>query len=382
MSGTKKKRAKLPRGYKERADGRLEYRFTYEGKRYSVYGSTYKECEELAAIKKKEAERGYIRNVNVTMSQYFKEWCDGRKGTIRDSSNIAIEKRWRRIEPYIGREKVARLETRQILQARAAMAEAEVCCTSEINRVISDLSTMLSAAVFEGIRETNPCRGIRRLQVKDREPARDTYHRALTVKESELLLKYSADSWYYEMLCFLLATGCRIGEAIALVWSDIDFKNNVVHITKTVSRSYNGRVVEAPKTRAGIRDIPLEPQAVKALKMQREKIGIFYGDIIPIDGPVFMNTKNSMAATSRIDETISRAIRKMNENENMNIAHFSVHALRATFATRAIESGMSPKVLQSILGHADISMTMNLYAHVMEDTKKAEMEKINLGFVI
>ena len=60
------------------------------------------------------------------------------------------------------------------------------------------------------------------------------------------------------------------------------------------------------------------------------------------------------------------------------LEHFTSHALRDTFATRAIESGMNPKTLQMILGHSDISMTMNLYCHVMEDTKSEEMKNIKV----
>lgn len=382
MSGTKKKRAKLPRGYKERADGRLEYRFTYEGKRYSVYGSTYKECEELTARKKEEVDKGYIKNKDITMSQYFQEWTAGRKGTVRESTNITVSQRWRRIEPYIGHIKVIELEARQVLRARAAMVEAEVCCTSEINRIVTDVSTLMKSAVLDGIRETNPCRGIKRLQVKDRKPARETNHRAISTKETELFLKYAENSWYYELLCFLLATGVRIGEAAALMWSDVDFKNGIVHITKTVSRIGGGNTVEPPKTRAGIRKIPLTPQALKALRRQKERLGIFNGDIIPIDGRVFTDTRGLDIVPARIDGAIDRIIKKLSATEGINFEHISAHSLRATFATRAIESGMNPKTLQELLGHSDIAMTMNLYAHVMDDTKVTEVSRINLGFVI
>ena len=377
---TKRRRSKLPRGYKERADGRLEYRFTYQGKRYSVYGDTYKECEQMAKEKKGFIDRGYTKNKNITLQMFFEEWSAGRVGTVRESTAIFTENRWKKLKPYLGDMKVIDLETRKILQARAAMIEDGKICAREINRSIGVLSSLMKAAVDCGLREKNPCNGIRNLKTNDREPARETYHRALTIQETMLFLKATEASWYYELFCFLLSTGCRIGEAAALQWSDVDFKNNVVHITKTTSQTKNGLTIESTKTRSGIREIPLNLQALSALKRQKEKLDIFY-DIIPLESNVFMTMHNKTLRDNHVNRTISHFLEKIAE-KNTRIEYFSVHALRATFATRAIESGMNPKTLQEILGHSDIGMTLNLYAHCLSETKKKEMKLVELGFVV
>lgn len=172
-----------------------------------------------------------------------------------------------------------------------------------------------------------------------------------------------------------IATGCRVGEAGALKWSDIDFKNNVVKINKTITRvSHTEFVVKnKPKTKKSIREIPLTKTAKDALKSQRTKTHAF-----DTSRNVFMTCEGAMVTKNHVNSAISNVLEKMEKLEDTHSDHFTSHALRATFATRAIEQGMTPQTLKTILGHSSIKITMDLYAHVLPNTKQEEMQKLEI----
>ena len=164
----------------------------------------------------------------------------------------------------------------------------------------------------------------------------------------------------------------RIGEAVALRRSDIDTRKGLIHIRRTITRTTGGRVVgDTTKTRTSKRDIPLTP-ALKAILQRQEQLNrqMFHNEPTAIDGLIFRTMRGKIITSSTI-------IKDMEATQKAaGIDHFSVHAFRDTFATFALESGMSPQTLKEILGHSSFSMTMDLYAHVLADTKADEMGKV------
>lgn len=368
--------AGLKQGYSRRKNGMLQCRFTYEGRRYCVYGHTYQECEaKKQDIVEKVKNHILTCNDKITLSEYYIEWQKGRELQIADSTKYTNDQRWKRMEPYIGNEKVARLETRHILSMRNELAKR--LCATTVNDEITLLNSIMESAIDDKIRYDNPCRSknLKPLPIEDDE-ATDTYHRALTLEEQALFFKSAKKrTWYYELLVFMIATGCRVGEAGALKWSDIDFKNNVVKINKTITRvSHTEFVVKnKPKTKKSIREIPLTKTAKDALKSQRTKTHAF-----DTSKNVFMTYEGGMVTKNHVNSAISNVLEKMEKYEDTYIEHFTSHALRATFATRAIEQGMTPQTLKTILGHSSIKITMDLYAHVLPNTKQEEMQKLEI----
>lgn len=370
--------ARLPVGYRQRNDGRIECRFTVNGKRYSCYADTVKECRERERELREAVENGlYTRNRNLTLDKYYKEWKNARKGTIKGNTALGNESRYKNhIGPALGRRKIVDIEKREIIQLQQKLAEKFE--PSTVNGIIVQLKTILNDAVAEGIISKSPAVGVKMLKVEKK--ATETYHRALTEEEQIAFMEYAKKEWLYELLALLLCTGMRIGEASALTWDDIDVFNNVIHVNKTVTRTADGKYTTgSPKSKTSVRDIPMNDTIKSVLKSQKQKQQRFYGNLSKFSQNVFENLYGGIVYNASVNKAISETIKRM-DADGIDIEHFSAHALRDTFATRYIEQGGSAQVLKTILGHSSLAMTMDLYSHVMPNTKQKEMDSIKIAF--
>ena len=165
-----------------------------------------------------------------------------------------------------------------------------------------------------------------------------------------------------------LYTGLRIGELLALEWSDVNFKTAEIYVSKTCSDAKMngtfGRITNSPKTATSKRTIPIPKQLLPLLASTKKK-------------------NNSKYVVGNGDKPVSvRSYQRRFENllSKLNIEHRGFHALRHTFATRAIESGMDVKALSEILGHKNTAITLNRYAHSFMSHKKTMMNKLGKLF--
>ncbi len=370
--------ARLPIGYRERKDGGIECRFTVDGKRYSCYAPTVKECREKERqLRDAIAEGAYTKNKNITLDKYYEEWKKARKGTIKGNTAFGNESRYKHhIGPALGHRKLVEIEKREIVQFQQKLSEKME--PTSANAIIVQLKTMLNDAVTEDILSKSPAAGVKMLRVDKK--ASETYHRALTEEEQKLFMEEAKKEWLYELLALLLCTGMRVGEVSALEWSDIDYVNNVIHVTKTVSRTAEGEyTIGTPKSKTSIRDIPMTDAIKSILKSQKEKQDMMHGKIIKLNQTVFENLYGGKVFNASVNKAITETLKRINKDSEV-IEHFSAHALRDTFATRYIEQGGSPQVLKTILGHSSLAMTMDLYSHVLPNTKQKEMDSIKIAF--
>lgn len=182
----------------------------------------------------------------------------------------------------------------------------------------------------------------------------------------------------YNQYALVLQTGLRVGELAGLKWQDIDFDKGVLHVARTVDyRTNSGEwEIRSPKSKAGIRDIPLTKDAIQILRQQKMKMQAL--DIIPIKYRdfVFLSKNGNLIKNSTYNRDLARIC------DVSGIKHFSMHVLRHTFATRCAESGMQPKTLQSILGHGNINVTMNIYVHCTDEQKVQEVKNIESGLCV
>ena len=257
-------------------------------------------------------------------------------------------------------------------------------CASTTNSVLIILKSVLNEAVRDEIIIKNPAASVKPLRTDDRPKATETIHRALTREEQQIFMKEAQKEWLYEFFCFSLCTGMRINEINALKWSDIDYINNMIHVTKTISRKKGGGIEEtSPKSQTSKRDIPMNDTIKKILQMQKDKITLVYGDIFvkKISNPIFIGSRGATAVSSHsVGYSIDNVLKRLRQ-QGIEIERFTHHAFRDTFATRYIEEGGNMQTLKKILGHSSLAMTADLYAHVLPDTKQQEMNQIESAFI-
>lgn len=170
---------------------------------------------------------------------------------------------------------------------------------------------------------------------------------------------------YYDITLykFLLATGCRINEALALSWSDIDLDNSVVHITKTLNCEME---LNSPKSKSGYRDIDIDTETVAMLKKYQRKQTQEAWKLGRTETVVFSDFikpyPSSKAASDRLKSHLKKA----------GVNNIGFHGFRHTHASLLLNSGIPYKELQHRLGHSTLSMTMDTYSHLSkENAKKA-----------
>lgn len=365
--------ARLGAGTRKRTDGMLEKRFTVDGRRYSIYARTSKELAQKEQEIRKKIEAGiYTDNRNLTLDKYFEEWLTGkRNGTKGNTLKTYKSYYYKHISPKIGSRKVQQIERREILALQKEIAED--LSVSTCNTVLKMLKVVLNDAIQDAVISKSPADGLKSLKDTDTK-ASETYHRALTEQEQKDFMQEMAQDYYYEFVSLLLCTGMRSGEAAALMWDDIDYKQNVIHVTKTATFNEDGTAtIGSPKSEAGKRDIPLNDTIRDILLRQRKK----QGGIVQIENRVFTTVYGGMVHNHAVNRAISDALARL-EERGKQIEHFTAHALRDTFATRYIEQGGNPQTLKTILGHNSLAMTMDLYSHVLPNTKQREMDNLKI----
>lgn len=171
--------------------------------------------------------------------------------------------------------------------------------------------------------------------------------------------------YYYEatLYKFLLATGCRINEALSLSWSDIDLDNAVVHITKTLNRELE---INSPKSKASYRDIDIDLATIDMLKQYKLRQTKEAWKIGQRESVVFSDFIHEYPSSSKLKR------RLLTHFKRAGVPNIGFHGFRHTHASLLLNSGIPYKELQHRLGHSTLSMTMDIYSHLSkENAKKA-----------
>ncbi len=168
---------------------------------------------------------------------------------------------------------------------------------------------------------------------------------------------------YYFGILLSLYTGLRLGEVLALKWQNIDIKNKLIYVDKsvgTISQNHKTLTIESsPKTQSSIREIPISKKLLDLIKVLRQ------------------NPKSDYVIVSHNGKQIqSRAYQKSFENllKKLHIKHYGFHSLRHTFATRLLENGVDIKTISELLGHSSPTITLNRYVHTNLQNKRKAME--------
>lgn len=358
-------------GISQRKDGLYTARFTDKtGKRRQQYFKKLQECRNWLADAQFENEHGNINAFsNMTVDAWFEYWITEIKGkTVRWSTLGSYKDRYNKnIKNIIGKMIMSEVKPMHCQNVLNVMDNNGYAGAS-MERTKVTMSAMFSDACENGLISVNPVTKSVKCPKKKNKSTR-----VLTLDEQRKFLEVAKENVNYNHFLFILQTGARSSELRGLKWGDIDFQNRIIHIRRNATHdSTNNRfIVGELKTSSGQRDIPMTQTVydllinMKHMRSERKQKVISF----EFSDHIFLNRNKKLIPNSNYDRYLEKLCVKA------GIEKISMHTLRHTFATRCIESGMKPKTLQKILGHANISMTMDLYVHVTEDEKEKEMKK-------
>ncbi len=391
---------KMRKGESKRSDGRYMYRYTdSNGKRHAVYAKTLNELRviEMRLDRDKRELKNYIQGdatVNFTYDRYMSLKTNLKQNT-RSNYNYFYDKY---VRDGFGKKSLKDIRFSVVKDFYLSLMENGLSISS-VDSIQCLLHPVFQLAVRDEIIRVNPTDGVMAELKKNNGKNKGIRH-ALTLSQQRAFLNYIARSpVYYHWLplfAYMFGTGCRVGEVVGIRWEDINFEKKLITIDHSLiyMMDENRKAVwhvSTPKTEAGIRVIPLLDEVAEALEEERknqEETGIINTDVIDgMSGFVFSNRFGKALIPSSINRAIRRISEAYNTEETVKavrekrepeiIPHFSAHHIRHTFATRLCEHETNLKVIQSIMGHANIETTMDIYAEATRERNAETAKKIN-----
>lgn len=310
-----------------------------------------------------DAGDGFVvdNETDIKLNAWFDTWMKDTSFARKDRTNIDYKRHYDHdIRQTLGRMKVKDVRPADVLNILNKVGKRSVGAKRML-RII--LEQVFMYAIENDIIIKNPITYTVKMNCR-KDNAKNKERKVFLTKQEQIdlseMLVYN-NNYMRHAIQFILQTGLRIGELMALRWEDIDFDNKVMYVRRAMTRCGNKYVLSTPKTTSGVRKVPLTKKAINILLRQKEQNSKI--PVVPIEsaGIVFLSKDGGLFNAGTVNQFLYRCC------EKCGIERVSVHCLRHTFATRCAEAGMQPKLLQVIMGHANISTTMNIYTHISEE---------------
>ena len=342
-----------------RSDGRwVSYLRLPDGRKKFFTGPTRDAVKDRLDEAKRQADFGHlVMGRDKPVAQYLERWlAEAVFHSVRPKTYENYDLCVRRIVPYIGHIRLRTLTPEQIQYALAKLRDAGLASRT-VRQVHMVLRRALKQAVLWRMLPINPSDAVR-------PPRSDrTEMKTLTEDEVRRLLATTVGMRDYGLWALLVTTGLRLGEALALRWSDVDLEERRISVKRAVQRQRGaGLVFVEPKSARSRRIVPIPPETVKLLEDQRRsnrQDRRKAGDQWDEQDLVFPNPAGHPRDTSYRSVSFHAALKRA------GLPHVRLHDLRHTAATHLLTKRVHPKIVQDLLGHSTIAITLDTYSHVM-----------------
>ncbi|MFL0438781.1 tyrosine-type recombinase/integrase [Enterococcus pernyi] len=336
---------------------------------------TKKEAQLALSRLQVDFENNGLENRNdERFKEVYELWLEVYRSTIKEVTLIKTEIKFNKwILPVYGNMKIKDVTTKHCQKIINQWAKE----TDQYRVLHSSASRIFKYAINLGIIATNPLANVmmpkRKKELSVEEPIK-VYSKEQVVKLFDHLNHRPStytDDFNKTLLRFLVYSGCRISEALALNWSDINFTDKSVVISKTLSHTKNGLTISSPKTENSYGEIALDDQTINILKrwQMNQRIHMLeYGKSNP--KMIFCNVNKQYVSHN------SFYARLKNITKNAGVPFLGNHVTRHTHASMLLDAGASMKEIQERLRHSSITITMDVYGHLSKETKANTVEKL------
>lgn len=269
----------------------------------------------------------------------------------------------------IGTQLIDEIKTEEI---QAFINSYKHLSNSTINKLFQQLGSTFKLAMDKGYITRNPMVSV----IKPKSDKENKEVRAMTVEEQQLLTDYLLnkdlkDCRYKNVYLLQIYCGLRVSEALALTRGDINLRDNRITIRRTLTKDEKGRVMmgKTTKTYAGRRMIPL-PEFLKDTIIEQMQVSEEFKN--NDENLLFKPDDKQYVDRVNVNTELKRLLKR-----HFGIDDITTHSLRHTYGTRCIEAGVAPVVVQKMMGHTDVSITLNTYTSVFDKFKEKEIEKVN-----
>ncbi len=404
MAKTRKdnKGRNLRPGEYQRGDGLYAYAYTLYGKRKWIYAAELAELRKQAKQIEKDRDDG-IRTQDATklsLNDMFETYIST-KHKLKESTLGNYMYLWKK---YISGTELAQKPIGNVKKSDIQKLYSHLMNNGFASNSLESINNLihptLEMAVDDDLIRKNPSKGIYRSLKEDDAKVRI----ALTVPQQRAFLNYIRNSRTYNhwnaVFVTLLGTGLRVGECVGLTKSDILLDQKIISVNHSlIYRQIDGKCqlrVTTPKTKNSIRLVPMFPEVEECLRTHIEVVDELYSTPCPtIQGHtdfIFRNRDGELLNPHCLNRAIERICRDYNveeeklaqeeDREPLILPHFSVHNLRHTFCTRLFEVEKDFKFIQQMMGHAEISTTLDIYTHVTQEQMITSVQSLSKDFTI
>lgn len=364
---------------RKRSNGEIHYEITVEGerdlftgKRNRVYKTVRCSKKEAKAIMRQmiaDMERGIaIRKSPKKVAEWLDEWMDLYLPNIAETTRVGYKTKIKNyIKPALGDIFLQSLRPAHVQKMVNDMV-ARGLSPKNIRDTYNNINAAMKKAVILRMIPYNPCEGVVLPKLKRYKA------QVYDVKMIHHLLDVAKDTDMYLPILLCVTAGLRRGELLALRWSNVDFKNNLIQIRSNMVRGEKEAIIKAPKSEAGVRDICLGDEVMDILKQERRK---YMSDCFSY-GVGFQNLDfvvRQEDGSPFLPDSMSKKWRRFLEEHKLPSIRF--HDLRHSNATALIQAGVNPRVVQQRLGHSDVNITLNTYTHVLPEMDMDAAQKLD-----